>query len=83
MAATIFRKGIEIRPCTNCIKVGKRYMADRIYNKYAGCIRITKASCDLVISQKNWNKLDNKKIRLSKAVAVKQKEITIIFKKIF
>ena len=63
----------------NYIKAGERYVANRIYNKYAGCIRTTKASCDLVISQKNWNKLDNKKVRLSKIIAVKRKKIVIIF----
>ena len=82
LAATIFREGVEMRFYTNYIKAGERYITNRVYNKYASCIRIAKASCDLVISQKNWDKLDNKKIRLSKVIAVKRKEITIIFKEI-
>ena len=82
LVATIFREGVKIRPCTNYIKVGERYVADRIYNKYTGCIRTTKASCDLIISQKNQDKLNNKKARLSKIIAAKRKKITVIFKKI-
>ena len=57
-----------MRPCTNCIKAGERYIANRAYNKCAGCVRTAKASCDLVVSQKNWDKLNNKRVRLSKAV---------------
>ena len=82
LVTTILREGIEMRPYTNCIKAGERCVANRTYNKYAGCIRTTKASYDLVISQKDWDKLDNKKVRLSKAIAAKRKEITVILKKI-
>ena len=82
MVVTIFRESVEMRPCTNCIKAGERYVADRAYNKYAGCVRTAKASCDLVVSQKDWDKLDNKRVRLSKAVAIKRKEIAVAFKKI-
>ena len=82
LVATIFREGVEMRPYTNYIKAGERCVADRAYNKYADCIRTAKASCDLVVSQKNWNKLDNKRVRLLKAVTVKRKEITVILKEI-
>ena len=46
----ILREGVEIRPYTNYIKAGERYVANRVYNKYAGYIRTIKALCDLVIS---------------------------------
>ena len=78
----IFREGIEMRLYTNYIKVGERYIVNRIYNKCVNYIRIIKVSYNLIISQKNWDKFNNKKIRLSKTVAVKRKEIVIIFKKI-
>ena len=82
LVATILREGVEMRPCTNYIKAGERCVADRAYNKCAGCVRTAKASCDLVVSQKDWDKLDNERIRLSKAVAVKRKEIAVTLKKI-
>ena len=75
----IFRENIEIRPCTNYIKAGKRYIADRNHDKYTGYIRNTKSSYNLVISEKNWNKLNIKKIRLFKAVARKKKKTADIF----
>ena len=71
-----------MRPCTNCIQAGERYVADRAYDKYAGYIRTAKASCDLVISQEDWNKFDNEKVRLSKAMAAKRKEIAVTLKEI-
>ena len=83
LVTIILRENIEIRPCTNYIKAGERCVANRTYNKYVGCIRTAKASCDLVVSLKNWNKLDNERVRLSKAVAVKRKEIAVTLKKIF
>ena len=57
LVTAILRKKVEIRPCTNYIKSGKRYIADRIYNKYTNCIKNTKTSYNLIISQKtgiNW-----------------------------
>ena len=78
----ILREGVEIRPCTNCIQAGERYVANRAHDKYVRCVRTTKVSCDLVVSQKDWDKLDNEKIRLSKTVAVKRKEIAVTLKKI-
>ena len=77
----IFRKNIEIRFYTNYIKTGERYIADRNYNKYTGYIRNTKPLCNLIISEKNWNKLDTEKICLSKAVARKKKRPPIPFKR--
>ena len=53
LVATILREGVEMRPYTNCIKAGERYMANRAYNKCVRCVRTAKASCDLVISQKD------------------------------
>ena len=53
LITTILREGVEIRPYTNCIKTGERYVADRTYNKCVSCIRTTKVSYDLVISQKD------------------------------
>ena len=53
LVAIILREGVEMRPCTNCIKAGERYVANRAYNKYAGYIRTAKASCDLIVSQKD------------------------------
>ena len=50
LVAIIFREGVEMRPCTNCIQAGERYVANRAYDKCAGCVRTAKASCDLVIS---------------------------------
>ena len=50
LTAIIFRKDIEMRFYTNYIKIGERYVANRVYNKYVGYIRTVKASCDLVIS---------------------------------
>ena len=81
LVATIFREGVEIRPYINCIQTGERYVANRAHDKCVGCVRITKASCDLVVSQKDWNKLDNERVRLSKAVTVKRKEIAVALKK--
>ena len=79
--ATILREGVEMRPYTNYIKAGERCVADRTYNKCAGCVRTTKASCDLVVSQKDWDKFNNERVRLSKAVAVKRKEIAVALEK--
>ena len=76
---SIFRENIEMRFYTNYIKTGKRYIADRNYNKYTGYIRNTKSSCNLVISEKNWNKLNTEKIRLFKAVARKKKKAVNTF----
>ena len=70
----IFYKYTEIRPCTNYIKAGERYITDRNHDKCAKYIRNTKLSCNLVIFEKNWNKLNIKKIRLFKAVARKKKK---------
>ena len=81
LVKSIFRENIEIRPYTNYIKTGERYIADRNYNKYTGYIRNTKSSCNLVISEKNWNKLNIERIRLSKTVARKKKKPPIPFKK--
>ena len=53
LVKSIFRENIEIRPYTNYIKAGKRYITDRNYNKYTGYIRNTKLSYNLVISEKN------------------------------
>ena len=78
----IFRENIEIRPCTNYIKTGKRYITDRNYDKYTGYIRNTKLSCNLVISEKNWNKLNTKRIRLFKTVARKKKNRRYFLKNI-
>ena len=75
----IFRENIKIRFYTNYIKAGKRYIADRNYNKYARYVRNTKSSCNLVISEKNWNKLNTEKIRLFKAVACKKKKTVNTF----
>ena len=77
----IFRENIKIRPCSNYIKTGERYIADRNHDKYTKYIRNTKLSCNLVISEKNWDKLNIKKIRLSKTVARKKKKPPIFFKK--
>ena len=75
----IFRENTEMRPYTNYIKTGERYITDRNHDKCAGCIRNIKSSYNLVISEKNWNKLDTKRIRLSKAVARKKKKAADIF----
>ena len=77
----IFRENIEIRFYTNYIKAGKQYITDRNYDKYIKYIRNTKPLCNLIISEKNWNKLNTKKIRLSKTVARKKKKLPIFFKK--
>ena len=53
LVATIFREGVEMRPCTNCIQAGERCVANRAHDKYAEYVRTTKASCDLVVFQKN------------------------------
>ena len=49
----IFRENIEMRPCTNYIKTGERYIADRNHDKYIRYIRNIKSSYNLVISEKN------------------------------
>ena len=68
----ISRKGTEMRPCTNCIKSGERYIANREHDKYAFCTKGAK-TCDLVIFKKNWDKLDAERKRLSRAVTCKKK----------
>ena len=65
LVTTILRKEVEIRPYINCIKIGERYIADRVYNKYANYVKNTKTSYNLIISQDNWDKLNNKRTRLS------------------
>ena len=50
LVAIILRENVEMRPCTNCIQAGERYVADRAHDKCVGCVRTTKASCDLVVS---------------------------------
>ena len=51
---------------TNYIKTGKRYIVDRIYNKYTNYVKNVKTSYNLIIFLKNWNKLNNKRTRLLK-----------------
>ena len=79
----IFRKGIEMRPYTNCIKSGKRYVTDRNYDKYIRCIRGAKSSCNLVISQKNWNKLDTERVRFFALFRQQQARRAAAIKKLF
>ena len=52
LAEFILSENIEIRPCTNYIKLGKRYIADREHDKYTFYTKGAK-TCDLVISKKN------------------------------
>lgn len=54
-----------MRPCTNCIRTGERCVADRAHDKCANCVKNTKTSCDLVVSQEDWDKLDDERTRLS------------------
>ena len=68
------RIGIEIRPCTEYIKAGETCVASRKSDSYTRCLKNTRRSCDLVISQKNWNKLDTERIRLLKALAKSRKD---------
>ena len=79
LVKSIFRENIEMRPCTNCIKTGERYIADRNHDKCARYIRNTKLSYNLVISEENWDKLNTKRIRLFKTVARKKKKAADIF----
>ena len=53
LVKSIFRENIEIRLYTNYIKAGKRYIANRNYNKYTRYIRNTKSSYNLVIFEQN------------------------------
>ena len=82
LIAIILRKKIEIRFYTNYIRIKKRYIADYLYNKYTNYVKNTKTSYNLIISQKNWDKLNNKRIRLSKIITVKRKKIANTIKKI-
>ena len=75
----IFCKNIEIRFYTNYIKTRKQYITDRNYNKYTKYIRNTKLLCNLVISEENWDKLNIKRIRLSKTIVCKKKKAVNIF----
>ena len=68
------RINIEMRPCTEYIKVGETCVASRESDSCARCLENTRRSCDLVISQKNWNKLDTERIRLSKALTKSRKD---------
>ena len=83
LVAAILREKVEMRPCTNCIKSGKRCIANRTRNKYTNCIKNTKTSYNLVVSQKNWDKLNNERLRLSKAIVIKRKKAAEAFQKIF
>ena len=82
LIATILRKGIEMRSYTNYIRIKKRYIVDCLYDKYTNYVKNTKTSYNLVIFQKNWDKLNNKRIRLFKIITVKRKKIVNIIKKI-
>ena len=81
LVKSIFREDIEMRPYTNYIKTGKRYITDRNHDKYTKYIRNTKLSYNLVIFEENWNKLNTKRIRLFKTVARKKKKTADIFLK--
>ena len=49
LITAILRKKVEMRPCTNCTKTRKKYITDRICNKYTNYIKNIKTSCNLVV----------------------------------
>ena len=67
------RIGIEIRFYTEYIKTNETYVASRKSDSYTRYLENTRKSYDLVVSQKNWNKLNTKRIRLSKALIKSRK----------
>ena len=68
------RIGVEIRPCTEYIKVGETCVASRESDSYIRYLKNTRRSCDFMVSQKNWDKLDTKRMRLSKVLVKSRKD---------
>ena len=52
-----------MRPCTECIASGITCLASRVSPKCAECVRRA-VSCDLVVSDEDWEKLDNERARI-------------------
>ena len=63
-----------MRPCTEYIKAGETCIASRKSDSCTRYLENTRRSCDFVVSQKNWDKLDTERIRLSKALAKSRKD---------
>ena len=68
------RVSIEMRPCTKYIKAGETCVASRESDSCARYLENTRRSCNLVIFQKDWDKLDTERIRLSKVLAKSRKD---------
>ena len=61
----IFRENTKMRLYSNCIRTGEKYITDRDYDKCTGYIKSVKISYNLVVSQKNWDKLNTERTRFS------------------
>ena len=67
------RINIKIRSYTEYIKISEICVVSREFDLYSRYLKNTRRSCDLMVSQKNWNKLDTERVRLSKALVKSRK----------
>ena len=71
----ILEEGVEMRPCSNCIRRGIRCVAHRSSGKCAACIQSTKR-CDLLVSSEDWRRLDVERERLRDEIAKRRETIS-------
>lgn len=74
----IIEEGVEMYPCSNCIRRDTRCLAHRSSSKFAACVHSTK-SCDLIVLSEDWRKLDAERERLRNEIAKRRRLISEAF----
>ena len=68
----IREKKSEMRSCFQCINVNVRCIAHRSFNRCAVCIE-KNVSCDLIVIEKNWKKLNKQRNYVRFEIAKRRK----------